>query len=1081
MIRNLFAINLISHLLLFAPIGSAQQSDAKPVDPASDPPNQVMARVQEMFSLVKTKSPEAQGKLKQALSDESWYVRGEAARALGQLGDNSVSALLVPLTQDANWFVRDSALEALQKLKAPPVAGIEQMMASPDSYTRARGAAVLGALNYAPAIDSLIGALADKDEFVRREAAAALGTMKAAKATDPLIALLKDEDGSVRKAAAVALGKVGDKRAENAILGAEKNSEDWEYAASLYRLGNRGYLEQVIAALGSPYADARIKSFQTLLEFADSRALPQLMEFAAGQRTSGAAFKMSAQESISTRLLLAEGLAKFDKMEARPALTRLLEDPEPQVRAVSVATLAKAGKGDSKGEDEAALTLLIAALRKEKSPPVLSAITDALATFDRARVADMLLNSKSPEGKLSQPVMRALAAIDVTTDTLLGQLATGDASARLRAADRLALMGDAKAVPPLIEALATSKELQLRVAAAQALGALKDRRAVDALVAASGAAEKDVRLAAVNSLGLINDHTSAEALFVAAKDTDQGVRDAAVQALAAMGVSVERLSADMTNANWQVRVAAITTFARLGDNKATPLVITALKDADSRVRSEAARTLGQLSDESAITALINSLGDSSAEVRVEATFALGRLKDGRAIAPLTTLLTDRDSRVSLAAAESLARMKDPRAVRVLVGSLAEPDWRVRARAAQVLAHVAGDSAVEPAIVPLARAITDKDPVVRYYAAEALIGIGAKATLPLIEVLRSERESDRARVTRVLWRIGPPAVEPLIALVQDKSATPETRSAAAQTLGMIGDVRAIKSLMLLLRDDRYFVRQQAAFALGQMGDGAIDQLLDAANSSSPATKESAIEALGNFKSPRAVDKLIDALSDSNATVRSAAVKALGETSSERALTPLLSMLKDESSALRSQAAAALARLGQVALTGLIGSLRDNRPYVRQLAAEALGDIGSKEAVAPLVELIAADQSGARAEAIEALGKIGDPAAIGPILSAMRSGSVAVRKKGVGALARFRDSRAVDALTAALSDKNEEVRQSAAAGLGDIGDARVVEQLERVADNDSSGDVRTAAVQAIERIRAQSRAPRDKTDQQRISRP
>jgi HEAT repeat protein len=1065
MIRNTFTIKLILFSSVFVSAASAQQS-------SPDQLNQTLSRVQEMFSLVESKNPEAQTKIKPSLSDENWYVRGEAARALGRLGDKSIAPLLIPLTQDPNWFVRDSALEALTAIKASPEAGIEQMMSSTDSYTRARAATTLGALGYAPAIDSLIRALTDSDEIVKRAAANALGEMKVTKATDALIALLKEDDSSVRKSAAVALGKIGDRRAETAILGANKNSSDWEYAASLYRLGNRDYLDHITVALRSEYADVRFQSLRTLLEFADSRALPSLLELSA-------ASKITAQESFSIRLLLAEGLARFDGAEARAALTKMLEDSEPAVRTAAVASLVKASKGNSK--DEATLTVLVAALKKEKSPLVLSAISDALASFDRTRVADLLLQSKSSEGKLSQPVLQALAAIDVTTDSLIAQLTTGDVNARTRAIERLGLMGDSKAFQPLIEVLTNSKELQVRVTAAQALGTLKDRRGVDALIAASGAMEKDLRLAAVNSLGLISDHTSAEVLFVAAKDTDQGVRDAAIQSLAAMGISVERLSTEITNPNWQTRVAAITTFARLGDAKATPLLITALKDSDSRVRAESARTLGQIGDQRALDALISSLGDSSADVRVESTFALGRLKDARALAPLTTLLSDRDSRVSLAAAESLARMQDPRAIRVLVGSLSEPDWRVRARAAQVLAHVSADAAVEQAVVPLAKGITDKDPIVRYYAAEALIGIGAKAVLPLIEVLRSQRESDRARAARVLWRIGQPAVEPLIAIVQDRNAVPESRAAAAHALGMIADPRAIKSLTLMLKDERYFVRQEAAFALGQMGEGAIDQLLETANSSAPATRESAVEALGNFKSPRSINKLIEALSDSNASVRSAAVKALGETQSPAAVTPLLALLRDESGALKSQAAAALARLGPVALPSLVSSLKDNRPSIRQLAAEALGDIGSKEAVAPLIELIATDQSGARPEAIEALGKIGDPKAIAPILSAMRSGSVAVRKKGIGALAHFRDSRSVDALVAALSDHNEEVRQSAAAGLGDIGDVNVVTQLERIADSDTSSDVRSSAVQAIERIRAQSRAPRDKPEQQKISRP
>jgi HEAT repeat protein len=368
----------------------------------------------------------------------------------------------------------------------------------------------------------LMSALADGDEFVRRAAAAALGELKATKAADALIALLKDEDPSVRKTAAVALGKIGDRRAETAILGANKNSGDWEYAASLYRLGNLDYLEHVTVALRSEYADVRYQALRTLLEFADSRAIGPLLELAGPQKANGAASKISAQESFSARLMLAEGLARFDGAEARAALTRLLEDPEPLVRAAVVSSLVKAGKGVSK--DEATLTILVAALKREKSPPVLSAISDALASFDRARVADLLLQSKSPEGKLSQPVLQALAAIDVTADSLIAQLTTGDMNARTRAAERLGLMGDSKAFQPLVEVLANSKELQVRVTAAQALGTLKDRRAVDALITASGAPEKDVRLAAVNSLGLISDHTSAEALFVAAKDTDQGVR-----------------------------------------------------------------------------------------------------------------------------------------------------------------------------------------------------------------------------------------------------------------------------------------------------------------------------------------------------------------------------------------------------------------------------------------------------------------------------------------------------------------------------------------------------------------------------
>ena len=56
----------------------------------------------------------------------------------------------------------------------------------------------------------------------------------------------------------------------------------------------------------------------------------------------------------------------------------------------------------------------------------------------------------------------------------------------------------------------------------------------------------------------------------------------------------------------------------------------------------------------------------------------------------------------------------------------------------------------------------------------------------------------------------------------------------------------------------------------------------------------------------------------------------------------------------------------------------------------------------------------------------------------------------------------------------MRQSAAAGLGEIGDERVISQLERAAESDSSADVRASAIQSIERIRAQKKAPANKPD-------
>src|SRR5262249_56625479 len=115
------------------------------------------------------------------------------------------------------------------------------------------------------------------------------------------------------------------------------------------------------------------------------------------------------------------------------------------------------------------------------------------------------------------------------------------------------------------------------------------------------------------------------------------------------------------------------------------------------------------------------------------------------------------------------------------------------------------------------------------------------------------------------------------------------------------------LLDVLSDQRYFVREQAAIALGRIGGPAIQRLLELARSSSPATREAAIAALGGVSGTlaanqarsessesaqvgashaitpeagpqkdevigRLIDTILNALRDSNTGVRSTAVRA-----------------------------------------------------------------------------------------------------------------------------------------------------------------------------------------------------------------
>src|SRR5215471_12429836 len=166
--KTSLAINGLLLCWLCATIASEQKSSQTNGDP-----NPALSRAEQLFALVDSKDSGASAKIKQALSDENWYVRGEAAIAIARLGDKSNGPLLLPLLQDQNWFVRSAALRAITLLGAQSETPLVEPGTS-DVYLRASALSTSASSSNVP-IDSLIKSLADGDDLVRRAAAISLG------------------------------------------------------------------------------------------------------------------------------------------------------------------------------------------------------------------------------------------------------------------------------------------------------------------------------------------------------------------------------------------------------------------------------------------------------------------------------------------------------------------------------------------------------------------------------------------------------------------------------------------------------------------------------------------------------------------------------------------------------------------------------------------------------------------------------------------------------------------------------------------------------------------------------------------
>jgi len=237
-------------------------------------------------------------------------------------------------------------------------------------------------------------------------------------------------------------------------------------------------------------------------------------------------------------------------------------------------------------------------------------------------------------------------------------------------------------------------------------------------------------------------------------------------------------------------------------------------------------------------------------------------------------------------------------------------------------------------------------------------------------------------------------------------------------------KRVDKLISRLKDTYYDVREDAAEALGKIGDPkAVEPLIAALRDRGSDVRKAAAGALNKIDpnwpktkaAKRQVPESIAALRDEDSGVRKAAVKALNKIdpnwpkteAAKRQVPESIAALRDEDYYVREAAVKALVQIGKPAVKPLIAALRDENWPVREDAAEALNKIEpnwpkSEAAKSQVPEFIAAlsdEKYWVRKAAAEALGKIGDTRAVEPFIAALRDEDSSVRKAAAEALERI----------------------------------------------------------------------------------
>lgn len=224
-------------------------------------------------------------------------------------------------------------------------------------------------------------------------------------------------------------------------------------------------------------------------------------------------------------------------------------------------------------------------------------------------------------------------------------LKTGTVPQRIGAVRTMALLGDERWVKTLSEKYG-QKDAEMDRVVVSALGDLRHDAATDLLISALQNESWAVRADSAQALGKLRDPKAVIPLFEAMKDEDRSVVLACGNALLSISkqdeAPVELYAKYTASPETEVRKIALIGLALQQDRRGTEGLIQLAKEGTARDRFQALRALGRSGDPAAAPLIREALNDKELGIRVQAIEALGQLKDTKSVPQLKKIVTSKE-------------------------------------------------------------------------------------------------------------------------------------------------------------------------------------------------------------------------------------------------------------------------------------------------------------------------------------------------------------------------------------------------------------------------------------------------------
>lgn len=473
-----------------------------------------------------------------------------------------------------------------------------------------------------------------------------------------------------------------------------------------------------------------------------------------------------------------------------------------------------------------------------------------------------------------------------------------NAGLRNAAAEILTRLGSA-ALPVLLRSV-DSPDPDVRKFLLDILGDIGDRRATPLLLRLlQDDAEANVRAAAAENLGKIRDPLVVPAMVNVLSASDLLVQFSLLDALGRIGSPVPVARLAVLADNPLLRKPLFDAYGRIGDERAVAPLLAGLQEAQRHLREAALLALQGLISRYGEDLLAGNLTET-AEEAVAALLASPALPVQRTAVAILGRYGDRERALSLAAyldndqlADDVAAIFARRGHEVVAGLCG--CWSGASdKKKAYLAYLFASAGVESAAALLADELREADDFLRAILLRALGQIGRRADITtLAGYLEVPEDEVREAAVDALVTAAERYHSPVIDLVRGAfaHADPMIRKAALQVMGRLGGAESEAALLMAMKDESALVRRTAIYYLDGYNPQHYPALTLALTDEEGDVRCQAIESLAISGDRSLIAPLSLVLKDADPWVRATAVRALGRFSGNEALAAVRSGLRD----------------------------------------------------------------------------------------------------------------------------------------------------------------------------------------------